>query len=447
MRVMWSEGMFMSPQHLQRQDAYHEGRLDLRLQCLTPHCWGITELDLDDAALDGGQVRIHTFQGVLPQGTILSFDRESGDQPQGRAIEGHFSPTSERQEVYLAVPREREGVANYGAAADENLPRWVGNSRKVIDAASAASDVEVDFGQPNLRILFGDEPRGDFDCIKVAEIERNASGGLYYSRDYVPPVLRIGASSYLMDQMGQLLSAMVSRQRVAAEATRSRDSSSVEFMGSDVTRFLLLNALNGSVPVIKYMRDAGENSPQQLYFQLLSLAGQLSTFSAEAETASLPVFNHGDLYSTFSMLFGRIRELLGASVMENYLPVPLVRQLDGTYQGQLQDDRLTNCREFYLAVEADLPEGQIAEQLPKLSKIASKNDIDGFVQAALPGVQLTLTYRPPAQIPIRPGVVYFSLDASSPNWRNVVFERAVVVYLPPPFSGDGVKLQLLAIPS
>jgi type VI secretion system protein ImpJ len=100
-----------------------------------------------------------------------------------------------------------------------------------------------------------------------------------------------------------------------------------------------------------------------------------------------------------------------------------------------------------LSVRAEaIPEEQIAERLPSRSKIASWNDLQTVVRGAKPGVPLRVTHRPPAQIPVRAGVVYFMLDTTDAYWQQVTRERRVGIYLPPPFDPASANVELLAIP-
>jgi len=39
-KVLWSEGLTLGPQHFQRQDLYHETRLQRIASALNPYCWG-----------------------------------------------------------------------------------------------------------------------------------------------------------------------------------------------------------------------------------------------------------------------------------------------------------------------------------------------------------------------------------------------------------------------
>ena len=40
-KVLWGEGLFLRPQHFQRQDAYHEARLFESVRAIQPYNWGV----------------------------------------------------------------------------------------------------------------------------------------------------------------------------------------------------------------------------------------------------------------------------------------------------------------------------------------------------------------------------------------------------------------------
>ena len=46
-KVVWSEGLFLRPQHFQQQDRYFERYVETRCQALVPHSWGFTDLELE----------------------------------------------------------------------------------------------------------------------------------------------------------------------------------------------------------------------------------------------------------------------------------------------------------------------------------------------------------------------------------------------------------------
>ena len=93
-----------------------------------------------------------------------------------------------------------------------------------------------------------------------------------------------------------------------------------------------------------------------------------------------------------------------------------------------------------------LAEQQAATTLPRLSKMASWGEINSILSAATPGAPVEVTFRPPPEIPIKAGVVYFAIPIDNNYWRNIVTDRQIAVYLPRPFEPGQTKVELLGIP-
>ena len=455
-RVVWSEGMLVSPQHLQQQDLYHERLMDERIAAVTPYRWGVVSAEVDPGALGSDQLRITKFVGILPDGLFLAFEGKDPECPPARPIGGHFSPSQPFCEVFLAVPKEREGVpsvateqsAGSGAAESTKAARarFRATTRPVADLTGNAADLEMAFAHRNAVILFGDESRDDFEAIKVAEIVRDGTGSLLSNEAYIPPALRVDSSAFLMAGIRRLLSLMVTKQRQLAGDRRQRDGATIEFNSGDVTKFLQLSALNTAIPVLSYAAASGEISPSQLYLSLIQIVGQLATFSTEVEPWKLPVFAHTDLRGTFEELFAQVTMLLRTTVRETYASVALELN-QSVYLGRLDEDRFIKATHYLLAVRSEIPEDQLGQKLPALCKIASQTQLPAVLRsAATPGVPIQITHRPPTEIPVRAGTTYFLLNLQSEYWRAVLQEKIIAIYLPPPFDPSRVKLELLAVP-
>ena len=445
LRVVWSEGLLMSPQHMQQMDLYHEHLLGARMDALEPLNWGAVKVELDRRALESGQVRVQTLQAVMPDGLVINCASGDPELPPSRPVEGHFPHTQDVLEVYAAVPRERDGVANY-AESPGGRHRYVISTKQVADLTGEGTGLEVGFGQRNVQILFGDEPKDDFIVLKVAELTRDASGNLAQNDPYIPPILQIEASPFILAGMRRILRLMSTRRRSLAEAQRERGDATVEYNAGDITRFLLLNAINSYLPIMNHLVDMPEVPPRVAYVWMITLGGQLATFSAEFDPANLPKFNYNDLRSTFEPLFARITELLQATVKEHYVSMPLDGREDGMYLGQLTDDRIIGCSKYLIGIRAPVPEQEVATTLPRLSKMASWGDINSILSAATPGAAVEVTYRPPPEIPVKAGVVYFVVSTDNNYWRNIINDRQVAVYLPRPFDPQQTKVELMGIP-
>lgn len=463
-RVVWSEGMLVAPQHLQQQDLYHERLLDERIAALAPYRWGVVSSEVDGGALGGGQVRLTKFVGILPDGSYVAFETGDAECPPARPIDTHFPPTHPFCEVYLGLPKEREGVPSIatdqmGAATAANTSaaslsstkasraRFHSVSRNVSDLTRNVADLSMTFAQRNTAILFGDEPRDDFDAIKVAELVRDGRGALLVNETYIPPTMRIDSAPFLMSGVRRLLGLMMTKQRALAGDRRQREGARIEFNAADITRFVQLSTINSAIPILTYATSNGEITPSQLYLVLVQVAGQLATFSTEVDPSKLPIYTYVDLRGTFEELFARVTTLLQTTIRESYMTVPL-EVVDGVHVGRLDDDRLLSSTDYVLAVRSDVPEPELAQRLPPLCKIASAAQLPRLIRSASTrGVPVQVTYRPPSEIPVKSGVTYFTLMLQNDYWKGVLQDRVVSIYLPPPFDPDRIKLELLAIPS
>jgi type VI secretion system protein ImpJ len=458
-RVVWSEGMLVSPQHLQQADLYHERLLDLRLASLAPQSWGILAVELDLGALGAEQLRMSRFAGVLPDGLYLNFQAGDPESPPARPIGPHFPPTQSVLEVFLAVPKEKEGVPSVTAenpmggqaapAEGVRRTRFQALSRPVGDLTGESADLAIPFAQRNVTMLFGDEARDDYDAIKIAEIVRNASGVLAISEAFVPSVLSCSASPFLMGGVRRLLALMTAKQRQLSDERRQRDAVTVEFSGADVTRYLQLSALNSAIPVLMHAGREGELSPRELYLFLLQIGGQLATLASDADPSAFPAFTFTDLRSTFEELFALLTQFLRVSVRESCVTVPMeVRE--GMQVGNMSDERIKRCKQFVLAAQArGIPEDQLARDLPARTKIASWSQLPFLLKSATRGLLLQVTHRPPAEVPVRPQVAYFMIDiagVAEQHWRQVLDERSLAIYVPPPYDPSLLKLEVYGIP-
>ncbi len=439
----------MSPQHFQQQDLYHETLLGERVGATQAYAWGVVALELDEPALDAGQIAIRGFRGILPQGTVLRFESAESEAPATRAVEGHFEAQRTVLEVYLGVPLERVGVSGYARSeAARGHARFVIETRNVIDGVSALEEESVDFARRNVVLLFGDEAREDFECIKIAEVVRDGSGRNVFSHAYLPPSLRVDAAIGLQANLKRVLALAVARQRTVAEERRHRDKAAVEYAADDVTRFLALNALGGAIPWLKHAAELGELSPFQAYLLLVQLAGQLSAFATDEDPSLLPSYIHADPRKTFDPLFAKLTSLLRVAVSTRVVIIPFEARQDGMHLARVQDEQLHKPGvRVFLCVQAAMTEQQIYELAPRVAKLASWGEIPQLVHAATSGVPLVATPRPPREIPMRAGKAYFALSTEHPVWRGIAHERAVAVHLPPPFDPKSTVVELVAIPA
>jgi type VI secretion system protein ImpJ len=441
--VVWSEGMFLAPQHFQQWDRNQEVWLSERLQQLFRHAWGFCELDIDGDALAGGRLVLTRAHGLLPDGTPFrapDFD----ELPEGRVIGAHFAPGAPFLEVYLSYPEHRVGSANLGQGSSENArdARLLPQTISVPDTNTGASDREITVGSKNLRLLFGDEVLDGFSVLPVVRLEKGAAGTLSLVENFVPPCVSIGASPYLMRLMRRLVEMLSARSTSLAAARRQRGAGAMEFGVSDITAFWLLHTVNSVLPLLNHALMAKPH-PELCYQWLVQLSGQLMTFLPTGHPTDLPLYQHDNLAATFDALELVVRQGLETVLPSNFVAIPLEKVREGVWLGRVRDERLLDAAKFYLAIGGDVPERGIGELIPQKVKIGSPTTIDGLIGAALRGVNLTHLTWVPSAVPARAGYHYFQLNTASELWGDIRLAKAISIYLPAEFSQ--AKMDLIAV--
>src|SRR5215510_5544040 len=110
-RVVWTKGMFLTPQHFQTQDQFLEDEIQFRFAASHYANWGVTNLSIDAEALENGQFRLMKCIGIMQDGE--SFDMpDADDAPPSRSLVEHFPPTQASLDVFLAIPESRLRARN-----------------------------------------------------------------------------------------------------------------------------------------------------------------------------------------------------------------------------------------------------------------------------------------------------------------------------------------------
>ena len=92
----------------------------------------------------------------------------------------------------------------------------------VKDETSGINEQPLAYAKSNLRIIFDDELRDGFTSMKIAELERTATGGLKLSEEYIPPILKSSGSNWLINMMRQLVEILITKSGSLGEQRRQR---------------------------------------------------------------------------------------------------------------------------------------------------------------------------------------------------------------------------------
>jgi type VI secretion system protein ImpJ len=445
-KPVWTEGLFMTPQHLQQSDQYHEALLHSRMHAVMSYDWGITGVSFDERALVAGQLKLLKCHGFFPDGTPFFVGDRGEDSVEARPLEGAFPAAIETLDLFLAVPNQRDNHSNVGLDPAKAGPavRYVAQSTTVADLNTGRNETAIIWAKGNMRLLFGTEARDAFNSVRIGQLVRDRTGAIVVKKSFIPSILHVGVSEHLMQGLRRVLSALVGKQKSLAEGRRMRTASAVDFQASDTAKFWLLHTCNSYIPLVSHMVDHGDAHPEDLFILLGSMIGELCTFDADGDPTTLPKFNYLELTDVFDPMFDRAIRMITGVIAENYVVVPLEKREDGMYLGKFEDPKLPRTHELFLEAKGT-DEGTLRERLPRLLKIGSWTQIGYILNAAMPGVRVGIEYRPPGAIPVKPGLVYLRVDQAGDYWNDILGSGTIAIYQP--IDPQKVDLRLIAVPA
>ena len=442
-KLVWTEGLFVTQHHFQQLDRYHEWLTSQRLRAALPYDWGVLDIEVDDRALAAEQFKLNRLTVMLPDGSPIEHGEATGDPVPPRAFGSAFPAQVKTLDVYLAMAHETDNMPNVDLdGKGGGSLRYVREQASVLDVNTGVGEHNIQYARPNVTLLFGDERKEAFDAVRIAQIARASTGVPMLRETFIPPILRVGASPYLVSRFRRLLATMTGKQRTLAESRRQRTTAAVEFQASDAAKFWLLNALNLSIPAISHIVDHATDHPEQAYLHLAQLIGQLCTFAVDGDPTTIPKFNYLELGDVFEPMFDRAHKLLEAVLAERYVEIPLTKREDGMFLGQITDSNVLRYA-FFLAAAGTVPEGQLRDRMPKLTKIASWSQIGAILNSAVNGIKLELEYTPPGALPIKPGVVFFKVVRTPEYWNDIAGTGTIAIYQP--IDPQGVTLHLYGV--
>jgi type VI secretion system protein ImpJ len=448
-KVVWTKGMFLMPQHFQAQDEYFEQALHFRASTSSFANWGLSGIGIDEASLVNGLFTLRHCEGVMPDG--LMFEMPAADElPPGRPVEEMFPPTQETLDIYLAIPQFRPSAKNIGIAAKtpeatngQVATRYVAETRTVIDATMGTDEKPIQVGKKSFRLLFGGENLEGFTSMRISQISRSPAGTYVLSPKFIPPLLDIVASDYLMMLARRQVEVLTAKSASLTLPRKQKGRDVADFTTTEVANFWLLHTVNSYLPELKHIWKVRRGHPDVLYRAMLRLAGALTTFTMNQNVRDLPDYDHDGLGECFSLLDLRVRDLLETVLPSKCVTIPLQLTEKLVWSGSIADERYLKDSQFILSVSANLAVDELIAKFPRLAKLSSPNEISRLVRNSLPGVVLRHLPSPPSAVPAKLDNQYFSLVQSGPLWNGLAQARAVSVFVPSEIADP--KMELLVV--
>jgi type VI secretion system protein ImpJ len=444
--VLWTKGVLLSPQHLQTQDRFLEDLIQFQLSGLTYCPWGFHRLEIDHEALAAGSFAISQAAGIFPDG--LLFDLPLNDPaPAPKVLEGVWEQDQTELDIYLAVPEYRASGHNVAVSPGDSSARYAAEVLLRRDENTGLAEKPIQVAKKNFRLLVQGESLEGNSTLRVARVRRSATGDLSLDPQFVPPLIDIGASDFVIAIARRLVEILSARSSVLAGTRRQKNQSLADFSIADVASFWLLYTINTYFPQLRHLYETKRGHPEELFTAMLSLAGALTTFSTVVHPRDLPAYEHEDLTTCFAKLDEQLRMLLETVVPSNCVSLPLRLVQQSIYATALDQDKYLTAPQLYLAVDANMSPADLIQRAPALIKISSADRIDHLIRQALGGVPLTYTPNPPPAVPVKVSSHYFQVGKSGSEWDAITRARNLAAYVPSDFPSPQLELLVVLPPN
>ncbi len=475
----FTQGLLLSPQHLQQAQHYHDANLAFRLAALACEVTGCVRLGIDRAALRDGELALEYFAGVFPDGTAVAFESSDAYAPSSRTLAEAMGAVREAR-VLLALPPAPESC---GGRVSPWGPRSRPVQRRIWDSCASEEvgvdghgpslqsetghalplpeAIEMSFAVPRLKLVLAHEAHEGLICLPVAMITQASSGCFNLVETYLPPALNIGAWPFVVTQVRML--AEVLKEVSSKPAPMSSPFSGTHRHVSGETQSPLLAALEpvlrGHAAVLESMVFEPDHcTPRALFLELRRLCGALaiddlrdiSSAVSSANQAFAPAFRPQSMRETLFPLLAAVNEALEVLRSRGPQITELVPLGGGIFQGLLSS-MTANCDRIFLGISLvhshdALPAGPGSDWMGNLleqARVAAPSALSSLLRAAMPGVPVHAPTLSEGALGARPGEVFCALERQHPLLQAAFVEGALAVWLPP-FAGNALKLRIVA---
>ncbi|WP_387691804.1 type VI secretion system baseplate subunit TssK [Photorhabdus sp. RM71S] len=442
-RPLWVTGTILSPQQFQQQARWEAYTNDCIARLGLVHPWGVLTAAFDKEALALGQLKADHLCVRFADGSLIDTDR-ADRLPPALKLTAVLPTDTQQATVLLALPQTYANGGNC-LKPDEQADRPVRYQQAWVPVQDEFSDLSESMAVARyaVSLRFDGMENGQYLTCPVARLLRDAQGNWVFDTQFVPPLLRVGAHTGLMNRLDRLLTQLRAKQTRLMGMRRESNERMADFAVADVSLFWLLNALNSYEPVLSDFFAHADVHPELFYRETVKLAGSLLTFSLDHDAGVIPRYQHDNLTAVFPPLFDLLSKLFEASLPSRMVAIELTKPGEQQWLATLHDARLREAADFYLSVRSSMPAHQLQTRFPLLCKAGAPDEVDRMINRALTGIPLVALSHVPAAVPLRLENQYFALDLTHPAAKAMLAAETCAFYVPG-ILGD-IQLELFAV--
>lgn len=420
-KVVWSEGLFLRPQHFQQQDRHTEALVRGALGAVPLQSFGFRDLALDETAAAAGSVGLARAAGLFPDGTPFALPQDAAPPEPVR-----ITRQTPAGLVLLAVPIEPSGGASIDPAhAEATGARYRGGMMRARDAIrGGAEEEELEVARLTMRLLLPGQDTAGYTALPVARIDGlRADGAVALAEGYLPPALVTSAAPWYRSFLDEVVLGL---DRIAEAHARIVLGGA----GRSVENLLILDLANAARPRTAHMAAQDAFHPAQLYLELAGLAGRMATYGSSSRRLSeLPPYDHIDPQPAFAALADTLRSLILSlrHVEPKSRAMAVARHSQNIWKVRIDNPELLRSSRIVLRVGADMSDEKLRRIFVDQATVGAADDFEALWKSRLPGIPLRPLHSQPREIPYDGDRLCLELDRKSEHWARILEAPGFVI--------------------
>lgn len=440
----WHQGLFLQPQHLQRQDLYQHFLKRPLFEMTTPYSWGVSQLEFAPEALSARIVEVRQARLLFRDNTYIEFPGNAIIGP--RSFDTVWTNSDEPLDVYLGLRKLSPAAPNVtvvdalnnGATAST---RYVSQAdgHAMPDLYGEGPMATVPTVMHIVRVFFGPELASldDFELLPIGKLSRD-NDVVKFRTDHIPPCYTLSGSTLLQELVHDIRDDMSGRLRQLSEYKAPRDIQRQELDPEYLLLMQSLQVLNRAVPQLIHLCETSQVHPWLAYGLLRTCVGEISTFCEafdvtgrrrDTQDEGLPPYDHLALYACFNAARRIINQMLAEISVGPEFRVTLEPQND-YLAAAIPRDYFANRNRFYLVTQTASKNEFSSEEFLRMARLAAPRALATMIDHALPGIDLIEISTPPQGLPQRANAHFYRVEQMSAEWEQVEQSAEIALFWP-----------------
>jgi len=423
--IVWREGLFMRPQHLQQNSFYMLSELMKRTQKSSANMWGIFDMEIDQSNLSLGKILIRHISGLMPDGTL--FDILESEQLLGREIKESDVGEDLYLSLPLAIPNSKEIFFEY----DEEKPtRYKAKSISKVPNLNMGEESQADltYAEFNFKILKKSELKEGYTSVKITKVkEISTDGQVTLDGSYEPTYMHLHKAKEITTGLQDIIATLQYRSEQIANKLGHNSLETTE-LGD----YLMLQLVNKAYSRLHFFTTQSQLHPADLFLEINSIIAELAVFlKTEKRILSPLIYSHLKQNESFQKVFLELKTMLNFILEQNAISIEIQKGKYGLYRAQLPNKSMLRTDSFILSVSSKLlDESDLKKLLLDNLKVSTVEGIQELVNLHLSGFKISPLASAPRQIPYRVDNSYFKIILTEENKQVLDISGGFAFYLP-----------------